>query len=105
LHRISARIGGSIEKNRRALSRREKVRWAQFFDWEFEHREKWELYLAEITYWLRTACGYSGDLATCYHPPLTEKIADDDDLTPENEVSAALKAAYLRQEQEKEKEN
>jgi hypothetical protein len=79
-YKISARIGGSVAGNKRRLSLHEYVKWAEFFDWERDQREKLENYLARII------CMIGGEeIGNCFCPPLSDKERQMSDAEPEAE--------------------
>ena len=101
-HKISAVIGGSVAENKRKLSYREFVKWADFFEWEAEQRNKQENYLARIIYLLeRQVFKNPAEMKDCFCPPLSEKElemsggSDNDDGILDSVTGwAALEAAF-----------
>ena len=82
-----------MASNKLKLSKREYVKWAEFFEWEHEQRTKQETYLARLIYLAeRQVYKEPAEMKDCFCPPLTEKETicensdeqDDGILDPES---------------------
>ena len=63
-----------MESNKLKLSKREFVKWAEFFDWELGQRTKQENYLARLVYLIeRQVFKDPAEMKDCFCPPLSEK--------------------------------